>query len=129
MNIYIYKWNKKETLSLCDSDSCFSLVSLCVTPGARELYTERQLRLERRELKREGFLSLFLGFFYFYFILLLLLLLFSTARIGNQMKSHLVSLLYCCESDRENYCPLFISYNRCVWLIFSTFLINGVFLF
>ena len=121
--IYIYKSEiKKETLSLCDSDSCFSLVSLCVTPGARELYTERQLRLERRELKREGFLSLFLGFFF-------LLLLFSTARIGNQMKSHLVSLLYFCESDIENYCPLFISYNLLVWLIFSTFLISDVFLF
>ena len=121
--IYIYKSEiKKETLSLCDSDSCFSLVSLCVTPGARELYTERQLRLERRELKREGFLSLFLGFFFFFF-----LLFFSTARIGNQMKSHLVSLLYCCESDRENYCPLFIGYNQWVWFISSNFLIDGIF--
>ena len=130
MNIYIYICEIKKRPSL-------SVILIPVSLWFLSLWLLEHASCTRRDSwdLREGnwkgraFYLCFWGFFIFILLLLLLLLLFSTARIGNQMKSHLVSLLYCCESDRENYCPLFISYNRCVWLIFSTFLINGVFLF
>ena len=123
--IYIYKWNKKKRPSLSVILIPVSLWFLSVWLLEHASCTRRDSwDLREGNWKGRAFYLCFWVFFFFFFFLLF----FSTARIGNQMKSHLVSLLYCCESDRENYCPLFISYNRCVWLIFSTFLINGVFL-